>query len=115
MDSRKSTFHAAFGGYQRHARDRKFAFEISEERVHQLFDGDCFYCGASPIPKQVKTRRSSFARNGIDRVNSEIGYLEGNVVSCCEDCNIAKMKRSATDFIDHCRRVTEHQARAAVA
>lgn len=47
---------------------------------------NCYYCG-------ILNRY-----NGIDRIDSNKGYLMDNVVPCCTHCNRAKMDRSVEDF-----------------
>jgi hypothetical protein len=42
---------------------------------------------------------------GIDRMNSDLGYIEGNMVPCCGICNITKMDYSAEEFISRAYRV----------
>ena len=36
--------------------------------------------------------------NGIDRINSSLGYVDGNVVPCCGTCNKMKMAMDESDF-----------------
>lgn len=36
--------------------------------------------------------------NGIDRIDSDLGYVDGNVKSCCFICNRAKGNLSIIDF-----------------
>lgn len=37
--------------------------------------------------------------NGIDRIDSNDGYVQGNVVPCCKYCNMAKMDRTQDEFL----------------
>lgn len=41
--------------------------------------------------------------NGIDRIDSNIGYITSNCVTCCGGCNIAKGKKTPDEFIDQCK------------
>lgn len=43
--------------------------------------------------------------NGIDRVNSDLGYSVKNCVTCCKDCNTAKMNMSIKDFLSMIERI----------
>ena len=43
--------------------------------------------------------------SGIDRVNSEKGYVKNNVVPCCKVCNIAKHNMSQNDFFNWINKV----------
>lgn len=67
----------------------------------------CTYCGAS-ASKAVKTKYEVFLANGIDRVDNSIGYLEGNVVSCCKTCNYMKRDLSVVEFLEHVRNVVTY-------
>lgn len=37
--------------------------------------------------------------NGLDRVDSNLGYVAGNVVPCCRWCNQAKSSRPVGEFL----------------
>ncbi len=43
---------------------------------------------------------------GIDRVHNELGYIVGNVTSCCSICNSMKGKLDANEFIERCRAIS---------
>jgi hypothetical protein len=96
--------------YRAGATDRNYDFTISLEQFKTLTSSNCAYCGASPSRKKsytgarrVKyTATNSYAEylfNGLDRVNNDIGYIEGNVVPCCHQCNLAKHQHTVEDFI----------------
>ena len=92
------------GSYKRSANDRGIAFELTEEQMDILFAGDCYYCGAAPSESSV-----GFISNGIDRLDSSVGYITGNVVSCCSVCNRAKFTKSSGEFLAWINQVWEHQ------
>lgn len=46
--------------------------------------------------------------NGIDRVDSNIGYTKDNSVPCCKYCNFAKHTMSEDDFYVWVKRVYEY-------
>lgn len=75
----------------------------------KLFAGNCTYCGCPPS-KTVQYGDSSlpFTFNGIDRVDNQQGYINGNVVSCCLQCNRAKGTMKAKDFIKWIKRAYRH-------
>ena len=77
--------------YKRNARKRSLAVEIPDSRFFELFSGECFYCGCV-LSKTLTHKKAygSFSYNGVDRLDNSIGYVEGNVVSCCADCNYKK-------------------------
>lgn len=66
------------------AADRKLDFDLSFNTVKKLLlEPSCYYTG------------KKFEENGVyarsfDRVDSDLGYIEGNVVACTVDINSKK-------------------------
>lgn len=74
------------------AKKAGYKWELDDLFVFELIRKDCAYCGAPSLwPK---------GRNGIDRVNAEIGYLQNNCVSCCKVCNRAKYNQTVKEFVE---------------
>ena len=46
--------------------------------------------------------------NGVDRINSNIGYTEENTVPCCKYCNTAKNTMTQNEFKMWIKRVYKH-------
>ena len=96
--------------YKSNARLRGFDFGLSDEMAIELFSGDCYYCGAPPSRISMATNTNGkFIYSGIDRLNSNIGYVPDNCVSCCTQCNVMKMKMSEEEFITKADKITKHQ------
>jgi hypothetical protein len=88
--------------YRFQAAERGLAWELTESDCRNLFTADCHYCGAKPAAYSVPSHGSKyggFYYNGIDRIDSDYGYLSGNVISACFVCNRAKSTMSYPDFI----------------
>lgn len=85
--------------YKDRAERKHIAWELSDAESARLFIGDCVYCGAKADPL-----------NGIDRVDSAMGYTYGNVVSCCSVCNMMKLRMLPAEFIAHIRKILDHYA-----
>lgn len=88
------------------ARDRGFDMLLSNAQLRFICPLPCVYCGTSGS-NSMKGRRGGrstseviLAYNGIDRVNSTIGYVPGNLVPCCWRCNLAKSDAVLADFIE---------------
>lgn len=79
--------------YKRNATLAGLEFMLTKEILAEFTNKPCFYCG-------VKT-----PVNGVDRVDSSKGYVEGNMVSCCKYCNRAKSDLSQAEFFALCARV----------
>ena len=77
--------------YQKSAKERNIAFELSKESFLEITTKKCFYCDETE-------------NSGIDRLDSLVGYTITNIVSCCKMCNYLK---GALDVVTFLRRV-EH-------
>ena len=84
----------------------------------KLSKSKCTYCGLE-YSKEIEDRLNetkSLKRlsdeilkiNGIDRINSNIGYTIENSITCCKYCNTAKNTMSVTDFKNWIKRVYEY-------
>lgn len=87
--------------YRIGAERRKLKFELSFQLFLKLISSNCSYCGQKPMEfnsqylvKVLKPLR----KNGIDRINSKLGYIPENVTTCCSKCNYAKHEMSFNDF-----------------
>ena len=63
----------------------------------------------NPYGKNNITKDGGYKYNGIDRVNSELGYELTNCVSCCISCNIAKSDHSYEEFVQLIKRISIYQ------
>jgi len=73
-------------------------FELTlEALLTEFWQKPCHYCG-----DLIKTV-------GIDRVDSSLGYVTGNMVPCCSMCNFMKLTLSQEDFIAKCKQVTKYR------
>lgn len=83
--------------YRQNAKKRGPLWNLSATHFEQLLIGNCFYCNLAPSTISKDTTYP-LKTNGIDRRNSSQGYIEGNVVSCCPQCNWAKRDRTVDEF-----------------
>lgn len=101
--------------YHANARTRKIEFSLSYDFWYTLTQSPCFYCGTKfsnccrPNDRNNK-RAKPFFYNGIDRIDSTIGYTENNCVSCCRTCNIAKSNNTKDYFLEWIYRVYTYNA-----
>lgn len=105
-----SHYNSFFLSYLRAARRRNHDFSLTRDEFDSLIAMPCHYCGAAPVERVYYDRRVpvSFAANGLDRVDSQQGYVSGNVVPCCPICNVAKLDRTADEFKEWIRRAYLH-------
>jgi hypothetical protein len=74
-------------------------FKLSSEEYYALRNGDCAYCHRETTSSHM---------NGIDRINSNVGYVKENCTTCCHDCNMLKLISSPEEFIAHAIKVAQH-------
>jgi hypothetical protein len=90
------------------------SFELDKEHFSSMIKEECFYCGAYPGERAIFHRKKTheplqFAYNGIDRVDSSLGYTKENTVPCCQVCNTMKMALSQEKFYSQIKRIYEHK------
>ena len=68
------------------------AFTLSYEKFLEIVGLPCYYCG-------------TVERISIDRVDNNLGYVEGNMVPCCKTCNWMKSDMPLSVFLEHIRRI----------
>lgn len=91
-----------YSEYRNNARNRNIEFQLSVEEFKELVEKPCHYCGGYSSDWNIKSRG-----NGIDRKDSNIGYVYENCVPCCSKCNFVKNKIPYKDFILYIRRLYE--------
>lgn len=79
------------------------SYDITEEIYIKLIDKPCHYCGVVGSITSKDNHRSVKGdtivhHNGVDRIDSNKGYLLGNVVPCCFTCNKAKNTMTQQEF-----------------
>lgn len=80
-----------YGSYMHHAESKKLPFTLSEDDYYSLISKTCYYCSLPSYDKNI---------NGIDRIDSNIGYIPSNCRTCCAECNYMKNNYSETIFIN---------------
>jgi hypothetical protein len=89
------------------AKKRGLEFLITKEYVWELYQkqmGKCFYTN---LPIELNTRNNSMTAS-LDRIDSNKGYVEGNVVWVHKDINTMKNVFSKEHFLMLCRKVVDN-------
>jgi hypothetical protein len=79
------------------AASRKIEVNVTREELIELMKNPCTYCG-------------SVNKIGVDRIDSNLGYIKQNITPCCKTCNLAKHVMSSTQFIAHCTAVANYNS-----
>ncbi|MBX9636964.1 MAG: hypothetical protein K2Q45_05375 [Nitrosomonas sp.] len=85
-----------FSKYKKDAKAKERAFELSKDEFKNIVSKSCYLCGQKSSESHL---------NGIDRVDSKYGYIEGNVMTCCFHCNNLKHSHDLSFFKEHCKTV----------
>jgi len=98
----QAAFNDTYNSYKQGAKSRGISFNLTKEEFKNLSSKNCNYCGVVPSQiKKVKGDNGDFIYNGIDRIDSSKGYIEGNCITCCGTCNYMKRTHSIEDFANH--------------
>lgn len=111
---------ALYYRYKYRAKLAKRSFTLSKKFFKDITSQDCHYCGASPnsisasrstLNNQMSEeglKNSIYKYNGIDRIDNNKGYISGNVVSCCGECNWLKGTFEYNEFINLIKKISKH-------
>lgn len=81
------------------AKTKNRIFELSDDLAFELSQQSCFYCGYPPYNYTIyKPDNLLLSYSGLDRIDSNKDYIDGNVVPCCKRCNAAKNNLMLDDF-----------------
>ena len=93
---------------------RNHDFVLSFEDFNDLIMQNCFYCNEPPresSEKLISDRGNSsqppLFYNGIDRIDSNLGYIKENCVPCCPTCNYMKRILSKNEFYYRIKKIYE--------
>lgn len=84
------------------AKEREISFNVPDNYLMDAVFRNCFYCNAAPS-NRIKSNRvgeKDICYNGLDRIDSTLGYTIDNVVTACRTCNIAKACMSQREFYE---------------
>lgn len=115
----RRSFTSRLQSYKAGAKIRNLEWGISFEQFVKVASGDCFFCGSPPkvwdcvsnAPSVMKDTPNAnpvdyqIKFNGVDRLDSKIGYVIDNIVSCCTNCNRAKSDLTYDEFVNHVERM----------
>lgn len=82
-----------YAEFKAHAKYRGIEFNLSREEFSAYWQAPCHYCG-----HQIQTV-------GLDRVDSNAGYVKENIVPCCRYCNTAKNDLTQAQFLGLCSNI----------
>ena len=103
---------------RRHTKNNMVGVVIDYEKFKKLSKSKCKYCGTeyskviedrlNESKSQKRLSEEILKINGIDRLDSNIGYTNENSVACCKTCNFAKNTLSESEFYLWIKKIYEY-------
>lgn len=91
-------------------KQRELQHTLTIEQFEYITQQNCYYCGVEPKqrhPKHSDRLNGCYTYNGIDRIDSDKGYILENCVPACGIHNRMKGTMSQAEFLEACRQVVE--------
>jgi hypothetical protein len=100
--TREHTPQRRFTNYKKTAKNKKRVFKLTFEEFESITNKQCTYCGGYSNTQHGE----QFC--GIDRINSNKGYVKNNITPCCDTCNYMKSSLTRKEFSDHIKNIFQH-------
>ncbi len=108
---------AAYSQIRYASKKRKLEFNLTIDEFKRLSVQDCHFCGRKP--HQYKYPHSSnvseawmkhglFIKNGLDRINNNLGYSVSNCFPACSTCNFMRGSLSVAQFKRHIKKLIKN-------
>ncbi|MDD6827938.1 MAG: hypothetical protein PUE12_17865 [Oscillospiraceae bacterium] len=88
--------------YKNNAKRRKLDFDLDIDQFDDITQQSCVYCG------NYNGEYNQIMFSGIDRINSDEGYVNGNIVPCCDTCNKMKGVLTVDQWLNHMQSVLKY-------
>ena len=88
-----------YQAYIKSAQSKNLQFKLEKFEYDVITSQECYVCGK---------KNSTTHFNGLDRINSNEGYIESNVHPCCANCNYMKNNYTYKEFMDKCMMIYKH-------
>jgi hypothetical protein len=97
-----------FNHVKRMAKRRNIEFNLTIEYISELIESQNFKCCLSGLPIELHKGGQHKYTASLDRIDSKIGYLIGNVQWVHRDVNFMKQQLDQNKFLEYCRIITEY-------
>lgn len=84
-----------YNTYKRNAKYRNLIFNLTIEDFMYFWKKSCTYCSI-----EIETI-------GLDRIDTNIGYIKENCIPCCSSCNIMRNNQTQSEFIERVKRIAK--------
>jgi hypothetical protein len=93
------------------AKQRNIEFDITIEYVYELYEKQNNKCAISGVEIKLNKNyegKKSLNSASLDRIDSSLGYIEGNVQWVHKTVNMMKNNMTEKDFIEWCKNIVEY-------
>lgn len=67
-----------------HSKIRGHPFTLTFEAYTKIVENPCYYC-----EEKLWSKPGQYG-SSLDRIDNSVGYVEGNILPCCWNCNCAR-------------------------
>jgi len=93
--------------YKANAKKRNIDFDISIEYAYSILEKQKFKCNLSGLDIKLASHDIKTWTATLDRIDSNKGYIKGNVQWLHKDINTMKWNFTQQQFINYCKIITE--------
>jgi hypothetical protein len=111
----EGAFNEIFRRYVNRAKKVRRPFELTRDEFRAFTKQNCHYCDCPPMQEHLRKNvrgyrvyTGPYIYNGVDRLNSKLGYTKDNCVACCGRCNKMKLDMTVEQFVTACREIVNH-------
>jgi hypothetical protein len=109
LPNNEAIINGLFGRYKRSADLRGLEWQLTLEQFKSTLFQPCVYHGGEPTHVNSRINRpGQVICNGIDRIDSSLGYIPSNVAPACWECNRMKGAMSTDEFKARITQIYEH-------
>lgn len=103
-----SFFNHIRSGIQKRKKVSQLEFNITPKYLEELYEKQNHKCAITGLPLELDITKTAIQQDwSLDRIDSNIGYVEGNVQWVHKDINMMKQSYSLDYFKEMCCRVAE--------
>lgn len=98
-------------GVKKRAIKKNIEFDLDEEYLDQLFKSQCGFCGITNVPIKIPTKNETkiYETASLDRIDSSIGYVKGNVMWVVLGVNYMKNRHPNSDLMTLLDKIFEYR------
>lgn len=96
-----------YSSHKSKANQRGYVWDVSIEFLWDLLNNQNFKCALSGVDIMIQSRYRGRTTASLDRINSNIGYTEGNVQWVHKDVNKMKNVFNQEYFINMCNKISK--------